>query len=373
MSTLVSHFDTALTHLPSHRLEKANVHFVSLTPDNFKTAAPSLSQPYTHDLSTTRKIESERRYSIELRENVLRQIIDMEVYLGIEKRWVSSSPEYLEVLAYLSTRTYQRALENLQRLVVQRLFELHKMNISATGGCLRVSYLLSVIKSWMPAYHMRTHIAKALQSRCKAIRNAVKTYNAAAAELDPPRAPISWEAVSHINFLEEFHLLHSTRNDIHEKPWSRPAVRETMKLHQRVKRAHEEIERCHIAVRRLYTAILDENDSFEKSLFRLQTGDPIIYGAVHDFITYRQQMNSVLLTKLNHLTNNPEYFGDCSRGVWIERATSPVGNMGNVEPASNSDHDDGDNDELDGESDIDDTDELVGQLVDYVGDLALLP
>ena len=74
---------------------------------------------------------------------------------------------------------------------------------------------------------MRTHIAKALQSRCKAIRNAVKTYNAAAAELVPPHSPISWETVSHINFLEEFNLLHDTRQDIHEKPWSQPAIRYT--------------------------------------------------------------------------------------------------------------------------------------------------
>lgn len=78
-------------------------------------------------------MESERRFCLELRENVLEQIIDIEVQLGIEKRWDPSSTEYLEILGYLSTRTYQRALENLQRLVVQRLFELHKMNISATG------------------------------------------------------------------------------------------------------------------------------------------------------------------------------------------------------------------------------------------------
>ena len=57
----------------------------------------------------------------------------MEVSMDIEKRWEPSSPEYVETLHYLSTRIYQRALEELQRLVIQRLFELHKMNISATG------------------------------------------------------------------------------------------------------------------------------------------------------------------------------------------------------------------------------------------------
>ena len=42
-----------------------------------------------------------------------------------------------------------------------------------------LSFLLLIFNP--PAYHMRTHIAKVLQSRCKAIQNAVKTYNTAAA------------------------------------------------------------------------------------------------------------------------------------------------------------------------------------------------
>ena len=131
---------------------------------------------------------------------------------------------------------------------------------------------------------MRTHIAKALQSRCKAIRNAVKTYNTAAMQLDPPRPLISWESISHINFLEEF-TLHDTRQDIREKQWSQPAVQELMKLSQRVKQAQEEIQWCHISIRRLYTAIHDENDFFRMTLSRIQGGDLLIYGAIHDFIT----------------------------------------------------------------------------------------
>lgn len=118
---------------PSSKLTKANIRFITLTPDSFGTAGPSLTQPYAHDRPTTQKLETERRYSIELRESCLRQVVEMEVQLGIERRWEPSSEEYLKTLGYLSTRTYQRALENLQRLVIQRLFELHKMNISGTG------------------------------------------------------------------------------------------------------------------------------------------------------------------------------------------------------------------------------------------------
>ena len=121
------------SYISSSWLEKVNVHFITLTPEDFRVAASSLSQPYTHDLSTTRKLETERCYAIELCENCLKQIVEMEVSMGIEKQWDPSSPEYLETLDYLSTRTYQHALEELQCLVIQWLFELHKMNISVTG------------------------------------------------------------------------------------------------------------------------------------------------------------------------------------------------------------------------------------------------
>lgn len=113
---------------------------------------------------------------------------------------------------------------------------------------------------------MRTHIAKALQSCCKAIRNAIKMYNAAAARLTPPCPSISWENISHINFLEEFNLLYNTRQDIHNKQWAKLPVCELMKCSQRVRRAHEEIVRCHISVHCLYTAILDENNLFRTTL-----------------------------------------------------------------------------------------------------------
>ena len=87
-----------------------------------------------------RKLETEHRLAIELHEKCIQGLVEMEVEMGIVKRWDPTSPEYQETLGYLSTRQYQRALEELQRLVIQRLFELHKMNLLGTGefhfGCL---------------------------------------------------------------------------------------------------------------------------------------------------------------------------------------------------------------------------------------------
>jgi hypothetical protein len=215
---------------------------------------------------------------------------------------------------------------------------------------------------------MRTHIAKALQTRCKAIRNAVKIYNAAAAQLDPPRPSISWEHVSHINFLEEFNLLHNTRQDIRAKRWSQPAIRELMKSFQRVKRAGEEIERCNIAVRRLYTAILDENDKFDEVLSRPQLTASPMYGAVKDFTDRRRRVNDLLLAKLEHLAHSQDFSGNFSRGV---RLGSDVFHRKGSDLQAVVDQnmkEMGDDEE---DEDFEEMDELVSHLVDYVGDLAI--
>jgi hypothetical protein len=58
----------------------------------------------------------------------------MEVKMGIATRWQPSDPEYIETANYMSKRKYHLALDNLQRLVVLRLFELHKLNLSQTGN-----------------------------------------------------------------------------------------------------------------------------------------------------------------------------------------------------------------------------------------------
>ena len=58
---------------------------------------------------------------------------DIERQLKIEKRWSSEDPRYLEALKYINNRTFIGAVERLEGLVVQRLFELSKANLAATG------------------------------------------------------------------------------------------------------------------------------------------------------------------------------------------------------------------------------------------------
>lgn len=57
----------------------------------------------------------------------------MEVKMGIETRWQPTDPQYVDTIKYMALRKYHRALDHLQKLVIQRLFELNKLNISGTG------------------------------------------------------------------------------------------------------------------------------------------------------------------------------------------------------------------------------------------------
>jgi hypothetical protein len=161
---------------------------------------------------------------------------------------------------------------------------------------------------------MRTHIAKALQKRSKAIQRAVKTYNTAASALDPPRPTIDWTTVSHYKFLEEFPLLRNTSQDLTGKRWTLPAVRETMKQWRRICRAHEEIIRCNIEIRRLHTSITDEEESFRQILSQSMPLRPI-HGALKDFITQRSRVNARLLHKIAQIYNLEDFSGTASPGV----------------------------------------------------------
>jgi hypothetical protein len=56
-----------------------------------------------------------------------------ERMLGIDDRWEINTPEYIEVKKLSSERKYRLALNRVERLLIQRLFELQKANLVSTG------------------------------------------------------------------------------------------------------------------------------------------------------------------------------------------------------------------------------------------------
>lgn len=117
--------------------ENANVTFLNATPTDYQFLPPSTSttdKSYSTTLSRTRWLETSRCHAAERHDMILQDIIAMEVQMGIVRRWEPIDDQYTVTVKYINQRKYHLALRNLQRLVILRLLELHKLNLSQTGS-----------------------------------------------------------------------------------------------------------------------------------------------------------------------------------------------------------------------------------------------
>jgi hypothetical protein len=64
---------------------------------------------------------------------ILHSVDKHEAELGIKTRWTPNSSEYKAILSELHLRDYRHALDRLEYLVVQRMFELSKLGMSGVG------------------------------------------------------------------------------------------------------------------------------------------------------------------------------------------------------------------------------------------------
>ncbi|KAJ6522137.1 hypothetical protein DFH09DRAFT_938515, partial [Mycena vulgaris] len=113
---------------------------------------------YAEEVRVTRRMETQRRHALEVQAKALAAVQELELRLEIAARWVPEDEKWVTVGLMVRRRRYQRALDHLQGLIIQRMFELAKCNMSGTG------------------YKLRKHIAKALQARSKAVKNAIASY-----------------------------------------------------------------------------------------------------------------------------------------------------------------------------------------------------
>lgn len=77
--------------------------------------------------------ERRRRYAIKKHLDKQEEISHLEEKMNIAQTWGKGSAERKEVEGMLRTREYRLAIDKLEELVVCRIFELTKMNMSQTG------------------------------------------------------------------------------------------------------------------------------------------------------------------------------------------------------------------------------------------------
>ncbi|KAI0343135.1 hypothetical protein BDW22DRAFT_1329220 [Trametopsis cervina] len=327
-----------LRELESKRAQ-ANTRFLSYLP----TGGPA----YNRDQSTTRRVETEHRHANERYDRVYADVCALELQMGIAVRWTPLTPEYLAAIKYIKERQYHRTLNKLQKLVTQRLFELQRMNVAQTGE--KFFY----------------QIQPSLQTRSKAIQQAIASYNTAAAALDPPHPPLNWSEIGGYQFLEQFALLQNTRNDVCDLQWTKSAVRAVMKMRHRIRHTREEIDRLNVEVRRLHTAIRDERVLFNQTCARLQAANDPLLGPVKEFAERRGRMNDHLLGRVYEVYRLQGFTGikgtDVRVGlipVVLDEAAGPV-------PDLDEANRDDDVDVLEGDEEQD----TLGHLVDFISAL----
>ncbi|KAI6011812.1 hypothetical protein BKA83DRAFT_4474400 [Pisolithus microcarpus] len=170
-----------------------------------QTAAPIWS-----DSSVTRKRETMRRHAQENYKKDLKAVQELEGRLGITRHWVPGDEEWQAASRLVTNRKYQRALDNVEQLVVLQIFELSKMNQSGTGYKLLIEYA----------------------------------------------------------FLANFDLLRDTRQDISTQPWASPTARLAINTYFKLCRAKEEVVHLNVKIHRLYK---DTNPMLAYQISRYRT------------------------------------------------------------------------------------------------------
>ncbi|KAF8580817.1 hypothetical protein K439DRAFT_1619489 [Ramaria rubella] len=255
----------------------------------------------------------------------LRQAV--EESLDVDEQWTLESPEYRWATEYIRIRTYQRAVDKLEGLVVQRLFELTKANISQTG------------------YKQRTHISKALKSRSKAIQRALAAYNTAALTLDPPRPKLTWAEIVEYTTIAEFELLRTgAQEDIWNLEWADSINRQATICYLKMSRAREELTRLNVEIKRLATWIIDEQEALEVASEECAGKDWLLTAAIRKFVEECIRVNTNLQVKLNWLYSLNGFTGESGTGRREEDTGETVDD---IKSSSESNVDDCDNDMLD--------------------------
>ncbi|KAF8185649.1 hypothetical protein BJ912DRAFT_797325, partial [Pholiota molesta] len=208
------------------------------------------------------------------------ELVRYEEAQGIEKRWEVNSQVYKDTAKLLVERSYRRAIDNIERLVVQRLFELTKLGMNGVG------------------YKLREKISKALRTRAGAIKAALKQYNDAASLLTPPREPLTWSTVLKAATVADFDLLRDTRTDIRYLPWTEPPRREATMYYFGIKRAKEELVRLNVEITRLLTFMFDTHIDYHLAIQKHTVSNPSLAHSLFIQWQYEDRINMAIAQKL---------------------------------------------------------------------------
>ncbi|KAG1850888.1 hypothetical protein F4604DRAFT_1686992 [Suillus subluteus] len=247
---------------------------------------------------------------------------DLEIHLGVSECWTPDHEEYVKALEYSHRWHFIRAVEELESLVVQRLFELSKANLASTG------------------YKLRKQISKAIVKRSGAIRTALDKYNKLAVSQRPRRPTLQYSEVVSYAVLGEFDLLKYSRHEILTKPWTNPTHHEMAVKHFKVLRAREEIIRLNVEICRLQAWVVTEDADMERVAADLESTNGPLAAELQMLARCRRRINTVHRDRLKRIYHLEGYTG-CAPITSLDEGNSSEIEEADVEESD----DDGDGEE----------------------------
>ncbi|KAF8329665.1 hypothetical protein F5887DRAFT_843779, partial [Amanita rubescens] len=158
-------------------------------------------------------------------------------------------------------------------------------------------------------YKLREQIAKALQKRSEAIRNAIQRYNTQALKFNPPKPELSWSQIVDYVFLGEFDVLRLSISDKCHEKWTQQVHREAAVKFFKLCRAREEIARLNVEVQRLESFMQAESDKVATVLMALATNDPPLAAELRHRWKYRSSVNGIHRNRLAELRRMSYFTG----------------------------------------------------------------
>ncbi|KAG2117740.1 hypothetical protein DEU56DRAFT_874074 [Suillus clintonianus] len=224
-------------------------------------------------------------------------VVDYEWQMALDAQWGPDHPERVKAQSCITNHLYHKAVDDVERLVVMRVLELTKLQMSGLG------------------YKLRTQISTALKSRATAIQNALTRYNKYASQLNPPRPPLQWEQIVDYSFLAEFDLLRETGTEIQTKCWANPSYRHASTQHLAHQRAKEEIRRLNVEVGRLCTKIRDNALDYPRAIAQLELDNPPLAAHLQCWWQWLRSANGRHLWRIDQILRLPGYSGPMSPGT----------------------------------------------------------
>ncbi|KAG1884154.1 hypothetical protein F4604DRAFT_1677289 [Suillus subluteus] len=260
-----------------------SVQFLSYIPTDFTRYSGLQKEAQV----TTKAWEAEHQAAHDKLLLAMNVASDLERQLSIEIRWTVNNVEYKQASAYLTNWRCIQAVDQLEGLVVQQLFELAKANLAGTGYKMRQQILNAI-----------THCSTAIQK---------------------------FSEVASYAWLGEFEMLKHSHCKILSKPWASKANREVAGKFFRIVRAHKEINRLNIEISRLQTWVDTEDAHLLEISTALTTTNTILASEIWMRYKERRRMNNLHHIQLQAIYDLHGYCGDSvKQGNRVDKDQSAV-------------------------------------------------